>query len=896
MRAEIQPDARQLRATLRDLVALSAIPSAWTGKDPPAIATGLANTVVELLQLDFAFVRLTGVGGSRAVEARRGSASPSFADWLARQLAASANLRRKEVVADADGGSDACRGLAIPVGVDGERGLVAAACGRTDFPTFTDELLLSLAANHAATAFQTACAEEALRQARNELETKVAERTAEVGQLAEEQAALRHVAVLVARQPSPDEIFTAVTEAVGPLLGADLAAMHAFDGDEAAAVIAGWSAAGPMLPIGTRLPLDGDSVAARIFQTCGPARMDDYTDVEGGTADIARGLRLRSTVGAPILVEGKLWGALIAATRGLEPLPADAETRIAAFTELVATSVSNAQAREDLHRLAEEQAALRRVAMLVAKEASPAEVFAKVAEEAAGALGDLDCGLLRNDGDGNATVVAASGDAIWASFPVGARMPVDGDGVVASVLRQGRPCRIDNYAADRGVVAEGARKRGIGSAVGCPVVVRSDTWGALVIATSGARPCPPETERRIAQFADLVATAIGNAEARAEVSRLANEQAALRRVATLVAQGARPAEVFAAVSEEVGRLFGSDTASVVRFEYDHPAIVIVGASSNLKARILGTRLDIDEPLAAAEVFRTGRSARIDNWDLAARTSAVGDEIRRLGVASTVASPIVVEGRRWGTISVASTGEPLPLDAGERLERFSELVATAVANTDSRLELAASRKRIVAASDEARRRIERDLHDGTQQRLVSLGLAMRAAEAAVGDDRPDLRDELSRLASGLGDAVTELQEISRGIHPVILGQGGLGPALRTLARRSTIPVELDVTTDVRLPDQVEVAAYYVASEALANAGKHARASRIDIRLRRGDGALHLEIRDDGVGGAAPQRGSGLVGLGDRVEALGGSIRVESPPGEGTRIAVELPVELEDRPGR
>jgi signal transduction histidine kinase len=506
-------------------------------------------------------------------------------------------------------------------------------------------------------------------------------------------------------------------------------------------------------------------------------------------------------------------------------------------------------------------------------------------------LGNVDCGLLRDDGDGNATVVAASGDAISASFPVGARVPVEGDGVVASVLGEGRPHRIDDYAAAGDVLAEGARERGIGSAVGCPVVVRGGTWGALVVATSGARPCPPETERRIAQFADLVATAIGNAEARAEVSRLANEQAALRRVATLVAQGTRPAEVFAAVSEEVGRLFGSDTAAVFRFEHDEPAMVVVGTSRKLERTILGMRLEIDEPLATAEVYRTGRSARVDNWDRVPRTSAVADEVRRLGVASTVASPIVVEGRRWGAVSVASTGEPLPLDASERLERFGELVATALANTDSRLELAASRKRIVAASDEARRRIERDLHDGTQQRLVSLGLAVRAAEADIPDELSGLRSELSRVASGLGNAVAELQEISRGIHPAILGQGGLAPALRTLARRSAIPVELDLRTDARLPAPIEVAAYYVASEALANAAKHGQASRIEISLVRRDGSLRLSIRDDGVGGADPTRGSGLVGLTDRVEALGGSIQIESGPGEGTQVTAELPVELE-----
>jgi signal transduction histidine kinase len=264
--------------------------------------------------------------------------------------------------------------------------------------------------------------------------------------------------------------------------------------------------------------------------------------------------------------------------------------------------------------------------------------------------------------------------------------------------------------------------------------------------------------------------------------------------------------------------------------------------------------------------------------------------RRLGLASTVASPITVEGRLWGAMSVSAT-EQLPLDAEQRLEKFTELVATAIANVESRSELAASRRRIVAASDEARRRIERDLHDGTQQRLISLALAVRAAEANVPPDDGGLRTELSRIATGLGDVVEDLQEISRGIHPAILSHGGLGPALRTLARRSTIPVQLDVTTNARLPAPIEVAAYYLASEALANAAKHAHASGIEISLATRDGCLVLSIRDDGVGGADPARGSGLVGLTDRVRALGGSIRVSSRPGDGTHITAELPVELD-----
>jgi signal transduction histidine kinase len=292
-------------------------------------------------------------------------------------------------------------------------------------------------------------------------------------------------------------------------------------------------------------------------------------------------------------------------------------------------------------------------------------------------------------------------------------------------------------------------------------------------------------------------------------------------------------------------------------------------------------------MASAEVHRTGRAARVDTTDL-------GPVGRKLGVVSSVAAPIVVDGHVWGVVSLGSTDAQIPPDAEERLMKFTELVATAIANTEGKSELAASRRRIVAASDETRRRIERDLHDGTQQRLVSLGLAVRAAEASVPPERDDLREELSHVAQGLAEAVEDLQEISRGIHPAILTKGGLGPALRTVARRSPIPVDLDLAMDVRLPEPIEVAAYFVASEALANAAKHSQASRIDLSLEHGDGSLVLSIRDDGVGGADADLGSGLVGLTDRIEALGGSIRVDSRHGKGTQITAELPLELDVSP--
>jgi signal transduction histidine kinase len=280
-------------------------------------------------------------------------------------------------------------------------------------------------------------------------------------------------------------------------------------------------------------------------------------------------------------------------------------------------------------------------------------------------------------------------------------------------------------------------------------------------------------------------------------------------------------------------------------------------------------------------------------DWSSASGPVAAAARRLGVVSTVVSPIVVQGRLWGAMTVSSTDGLLPVDMEGRLENFTDLVATAIANADSRAELAASRRRIVAASDDARRRIERDLHDGTQQRLVSLGLAVRAAEAHIATAAADVRAELARIATGLADAIDDLQELSRGIHPAILAQGGLGPALRTLARRSAIPVELDVTTDARFPEPIEVAAYYVVSEALANATKHAQASQIQVSLAVSDGRLLLSIRDNGVGGANPARGSGLVGLTDRVEALSGSLQLRSRVGAGTHITAELPlVQLEE----
>ncbi|MCW2596744.1 MAG: Oxygen sensor histidine kinase nreB, partial [Jatrophihabitans sp.] len=243
---------------------------------------------------------------------------------------------------------------------------------------------------------------------------------------------------------------------------------------------------------------------------------------------------------------------------------------------------------------------------------------------------------------------------------------------------------------------------------------------------------------------------------------------------------------------------------------------------------------------------------------------------------------------WGVIGASSSRALFSADSQQRMLNFTELVATAIANAESRSELAASRARIVAASDQTRRHIERDLHDGVQQRLVSLALEVRAAQSALPPAVTEVRAELSHVVEGLAGALDELREISRGIHPAILSEGGLGAALKTLARRAPIPVALDVCVEDMLSDGIEVAAYYAISELVTNTAKHAHASAINVAVTSADGVVHIAARDDGIGGADPARGSGLVGLRDRIEALGGTISVQSPKGEGTAVEVALPL--------
>ena len=540
-------------------------------------------------------------------------------------------------------------------------------------------------------------------------------------------------------------------------------------------------------------------------------------------------------------------------------------------------------------RLAEEHAALRRVATLVAHGTRPEEVFAAVVEEVGRLLAVDVASLCRYESDGTLSWVASWGTAAE-HFPVGSRRMLGGKNVSTIVFETGLSARIDNFAeSSSGPIGVAAREAGINSSLATPIMVEGRLWGVIAAGSTQKQPVPADTEARLANFTELVATAIANAESRAELARLAEEQAALRRVATLVARGVPPEELFAAVAQEVGQLLPVGSAAMGRYDPDGMFTTVAAWSAGTVAFPVGNRWLPEGKNVTTIVFETGRPARID--DFADASGPVGVAAREAGYRSAVGTPIIVEGRLWGVMTAASSAEPLPADTEARLASFTELVATAIANVESRADLAASRARIVAASDETRRRIERDLHDGPQQRLVSLSLELRSAEAAVPAELEEPRTTIGRVAEELDAVIDELLEISRGIHPAILSEGGLGPALRTLARRSAIPIEFDGVIDHRLPESIEVAAYYVVSEALTNAAKHSNASRVEVDAAAQNRSLRLSIRDDGVGGADPGGGSGLVGLRDRVEALGGSIQISSPPGDGTHIVVRLPLALD-----
>ena len=455
------------------------------------------------------------------------------------------------------------------------------------------------------------------------------------------------------------------------------------------------------------------------------------------------------------------------------------------------------------------------------------------------------------------------------------------------MFRTGQAARTD-YAAVSGVLGDVAtRDWGWRAAVGVPIRVEGRLWGVMVVALTREELLPADAEARLAGFTELVATAIANAQAAPVLPGSAEEQAALRRVATLVARSAPPHEVLTAVTEEAGRLLHAHHAWMGRYDPGGARTVVASWSSTGAAVPVGNRADLGGRNLSTLVFHTGQPARIDDYTEASGPAA--DVAHEIGLGAGVGVPISVEGRLWGVMIVASATEPLPADTEARLARFTELAATGIANAQAQAEVAASRARIVAAADETRRRIERDLHDGVQQRLVIQALMLSGIRNRV---PADVRADVDEVRDELAATRQELRDLCQGVHPAILVEVGLGAAIRALARRSPLPVRVQMRAGGRLPYSCEVTAYYVAAEAFTNAAQHAKASAVDILIEEAGGTLTVQVRDDGAGGADASGGSGLTGLRDRVEAVGGSMTVDSPAGAGTVLTVLLPVTADD----
>jgi PAS domain S-box-containing protein len=695
-----------LRTVLRDLVALSAIPAAWVGREPAAVAAGLADTLSELLQLNFVFVRLCVPSVAGGVDATRGNAWKTFPKWLESHLAKSGQLSGKEIIPDVDGGVEPCRGVVIPIGVNAEGGVVAAACDRIDFPTEIDQLLLRLAANHAATAFQTARliherarAEEELRKARDELELKVVERTAE----------LRRSEAYLSEAQRLTHTGTAALNGTGEMTHSsdEHSRLYGFD------------------------PGQGVPAFEEFRQRVHPEDRARWTE--------ALGIGIREAES----VEGEF--RTVPPQGPLKHLHATVHPVFTASGELEEFVGTVVDVTERKRAEEEHQAQLW---------------FLESLDGIDRALqGTRDLDQMMSDVL-DIVLVIFKCDRAWLVYPC------------------------DPEVAFHRVRMERTQPEYIG-AFGLGVDIPNEPGAASisrnVLASTGPVRFDPESD---------------------------------------CALPSQPAERFG---------FKSMIAMAV-----HPKV--------------------DKPY----MFGLHQCSHPRVWT--PQEERLFHEI----------------GRRLA-------------DALDTLLMFRNLRESERKLASSRAELAASRVRIVTAADETRRQIERDLHDGVQQRLVSLALEQRSAQEMVPPELRKLRTQLSRVVDGLTGALEELQEISRGIHPAILSQGGLAPALKTLARRSAVPVELAVGAETQLPEPVKVAVYYVVSEALTNTAKHAHASAVHVAVEARDGVLELFIRDDGSGGADPTRGSGLIGLSDRVDALGGTIEVTSPLGQGTTLLITLPLE-------
>ena len=661
------------------------------------------------------------------------------------------------------------------------------------------------------------------------------------------------VARVLAQGVELPRLYPELLEAIGGALGWDLAAAWERGPDDVMACTATWSAPGvdgaAFSAHTLRLRLTrGDGLPGRVWRTGRAVRVPDLAaDRDFPPAVPAHSAGLRCAVCFPIRSARGVIGAVELFAQA--PVPSDRALlgTLASLGRQIGQAIERARAE-----LALRDSIARKTAILDAA---------------------FDC-VITMDGDGRVVEVNRATERTFgyrAEQMVGRDLA---DLIVPERLRELHRRGVQRYLdtghgrmVDHPVELEGQRADGT-------------LFPVEIAITQPQLDGPP-------LFTGYVRDVTDRRRADEELRALASEQAALRRVATLVASEGDPTDVFSAVTEEVGRLLGAHSANMVRYEHGDEAIVVGGwSAAGTPAVEVGTRVPLDGETASARVWRTGRPVRVDSYDDGPGTLA--ERLRELGFRCGVAAPIMLSGRLWGAVVVSSV-RPGTFGPGDedRISSFAELVAQALANAEARELLAASRRRIVQAGDEERRRLERNLHDGAQQRLVALALTVRMVERKLESDPETACRMLAHAGTELDQALAELREIARGLHPAVLTDRGLGPALDALATRAPIPVDVAGAIDARLPAPVEAAAYYVVAEALTNVAKYARASEARIDVRRDDGRVVVEVADDGVGGADASRGSGLRGLADRVEALGGRLEVSSPAGGGTTLCATLP---------
>ena len=695
----------------------------------------------------------------------------------------------------------------------------------------------------------------------------------ELRERAREQSELLDVAQIAASGAGLPEVFTAITRSASAVLEDAPTTLIRYVDAATADVLAcqGFDAADTL--VGTTIRLDQHSLAAQVQRTNAPAGVDDCSSTERGRWDQQSGFP--ASVGVPVTVTGQPWGMLSAAVPdGLSP--STAAERLSLLAGTGAAAIAGAQARRELLALADRQAALRRVAELAARDAPAQEVLHVVAREVSVFAGVSFGMVLRYEGDdGENRIVALHGAPD--NFRVGMRAPGTGDGAVHRVWRTGRAARVENLDLMAGRWPAMAHTRGFTTSAGVPIVIRGALWGALIVV--GQQKFPATIEAELTAFAELAGTAVSAADGREQLKLLADEQAAVRHVAELVARGATLDEIFHAVAAQTSCLLPDLTTLLLHYEGNDRAVVVAGPQPGTRHPLGSDRDPLDT------VRRTGRPVRIGHPYAGAEAGSSKGFIND----SFVAVPITVEGHVWGALAVStdSTGSPpVPADAEELLTPFAELAAVAIANADNKTKLHASRARVIATADETRRRVQRDVHDGAQQRLVHTIIALKMARDAMTAGRPaaPLLDEAltnAELAS------KELRDIVRGILPASLTRGGLHSGLESLLVDLVLPVEMDIRVP-RLTTHIETTAYFIVAEAMTNVVKHARANRARVDVCIDDRALVIEVRDDGIGGADARGGSGLTGLRDRIEASDGSLTVSSPPGTGTLIRATLPL--------